>query len=696
MVAVEEAAPAGAVRVEASADARGRFVLELAPGAYRVRVRALGYRAESFSVELEAGTTLRRDVRLVPDALPMTGMVVTGTLRETYVGDSPVKVSVITPHFLRRTPASNLMESVQQIHGLYQQVDCGVCYTNNIRINGMEGPYTAVLIDGMPIMGALASVYGLNGINPSIIERVEIVKGPASTLYGTEAMGGVVNVVTKDPRFAPRMAVDAYASSSGELNLESGFSAGTGPLRGVFGGAFHHLDAFLDDNGDGFTDVPRSKRASLFGKMDYRDGRRRVVSLASKLYFEDRFGGMDGWSPARSGEIYGERILTRRAEVMGSLTHPTSESWPRLDVSASWHDQDSHYGDTPFAARQEVVVANLTRWWEKVEDLRLLTGASVRWQRYDDDTPATPDAEVHLIPAILLEGEYSPHGRVTALAGGRVDHHRDHGSIVSPRASVKFDVGSEAIFRLTAGTGFRVVNVFTEDHAALTGARRVVMEEDLAPERSVSVAANWNQVFPFGNNPMMLDVDVFHTRFSNRILPDYDADPAEIRFANLDGHAVSRGLAVALNQNFEDVPLLYFVGITWQDVHAVRSGMRESETFAPRYQASFGATLDLRAVSGTLDYSGSAVGPMRLPAYPPPFERPTRSRAYTVHHLQATWTSPSGTQIYGAVRNLTGFTQGSPLIDAGDPFGESFDTNYVWGPVQGRVWTLGMRWARGR
>src|SRR5699024_7839872 len=96
--------------------------------------------------------------------------------------------------FLQKNPSANFMDNISYINGLSNFVTCGVCGTNSIRINGMEGPYTAVLIDGTPIIGSLASVYGLNGISPAIIERIEVIKGPNSTLYGSEAMGGVINI----------------------------------------------------------------------------------------------------------------------------------------------------------------------------------------------------------------------------------------------------------------------------------------------------------------------------------------------------------------------------------------------------------------------------------------------------------------------------------------------------------------------
>ncbi|HSH44610.1 MAG TPA: TonB-dependent receptor plug domain-containing protein, partial [Longimicrobiales bacterium] len=184
-------------------DSAGRFSLALSPGAYDLRVTSLGHRPWERRIRVSDGEALRLDVVLSVSAVALDPVVVTGTLRERRVAESPVKVDVVSGARLRQRLVSSVMESIDLVNGLSRRIECGVCYTDNIRINGMEGPYTAVLIDGMPIMSSLASVYGLSGINPLLIERLEVVKGPSSTLYGSEAMGGVVNVITRDPRLAP-------------------------------------------------------------------------------------------------------------------------------------------------------------------------------------------------------------------------------------------------------------------------------------------------------------------------------------------------------------------------------------------------------------------------------------------------------------------------------------------------------------
>ena len=106
--------------------------------------------------------------------------------------ESPVAVEVYTKQFFKKNPSPSIFESIQNINGIRPQINCNVCNTGDIRINGLEGPYTFILIDGMPIVSGLSTVYGLTGIPQSLIQKVEIVKGPASTLYGSEAVGGII------------------------------------------------------------------------------------------------------------------------------------------------------------------------------------------------------------------------------------------------------------------------------------------------------------------------------------------------------------------------------------------------------------------------------------------------------------------------------------------------------------------------
>lgn len=219
----------------------------------------------------------------------------------------------------------------------------------------------------------------------------------------------------------------------------------------------------------------------------------------------------------------------------------------------------------------------------------------------------------------------------------------------------------------------------------------------------MSLAFNANRVLEFGANPMMLDLDLFYTRFSNRIIPDYDTDPNRIIYRNLDGRrSVSRGVALSLNQNFgQDLPLLYTLGLTVQDVVIDGPGGAVDELFAPGFRGVWNVSYTLGQAGrgpGALlvDYGGALTGSMRLPEFEAPFTRPTRSPVFATHDVQLTWRRDAGQEVYLAVRNLADYTQGSPLVDPGNPFGDAFDTSYFWGPVVGRRLTLGVRWMTSR
>ena len=147
-------------------------------------------------------------------------VVVTGTMREMAKEDSPLNIDVLSPKLFQKTSTPNLFEATSLVNGVRPQINCNVCNTGDIHINGMEGPYTLILIDGMPIVSGLSSVYGLMGIPASMIERLEIAKGPAGALYGSEAMGGTINLITKDPKRAPKWYLDYYGTSYNEHNLD--------------------------------------------------------------------------------------------------------------------------------------------------------------------------------------------------------------------------------------------------------------------------------------------------------------------------------------------------------------------------------------------------------------------------------------------------------------------------------------------
>src|SRR5690606_13973516 len=246
---------------------------------------------------------------------PLEDVVITGTLKPVSRLESPVPVEIYSPAFFKKNPTPNIFEALQNINGIRPQINCNVCNTGDIHINGMEGPYTLVLIDGMPIVSALSSVYGLSSIPNSMVQQLEVVKGPAAALYGSEAMGGIINVITKNPEQAPAFSAEIMGSTWKEFSTDLAWKTTIGKkLQSLWAVHGYYFDQPVDHNEDGFTDMAIQHRISLFSKTNWARQQNRLASLGMRYVYEDRWGGQTNWTKDWMGSdsLYGEYVQTKR------------------------------------------------------------------------------------------------------------------------------------------------------------------------------------------------------------------------------------------------------------------------------------------------------------------------------------------------------------------------------------------------
>ena len=714
--------------VGALADENGVFTLEKTEvGTVDVTVSALGFSPVTKRIILTEGTVHTLDVTMFASGETMEEVVVTGTMKAVSRSTSPVPVEVFSADFFRANPTPSVFESLQNVNGVRPQLNCSVCNTGDIHINGLEGPYTMVLIDGMPIVSGLSTVYGLTGIPQSLIARTEVVKGPASTLYGSEAVGGLINVITKDPGSAPTFSADVMASGWGELNADLGFKATVGgKAHSLLGVNYFRYQNPIDNNNDGFTDMTLQDRISVFNKWSFDRAEGRVFTLAGRYVYEDRFGGQLGWDRARhrgGDEVYGESIYTNRWETFGTYQLPVRER-VMFQFSANGHDQNSVYGETIYNATQYVGFGQLTWNKELFGSHDLLLGASYRYTWYDDNTPVTAGfgddvginqpSVVHL-PGVFLQDEIRLNRQNVLLLGARYDYNSRHGNILTPRLNYKWNSKSmKDVVRLSVGSGYRVANVFTEDHAALSGAREVIFEDELLPETSWNANVNYTKrIFTAGGTVVNLDGSAFYTFFNNRILPDYETNPNAIIYANLDGSAVSQGFSISSDVSFSKGASLN-LGLTVQDVYTEENGVRERQLLTESVSGVWRLSIPLLRYQMKFDYTGNIYGPMDLPLLGELDDRPAQSPWFSTQNLQLTKTFLNGMEIYGGVKNLLNYTPpANSIARAFDPFDRgvsfgpdgqaiatpdnpqalTFDPTYVYASNQGRRFFIGWRWA---
>ena len=681
---------------------QGTFSIESKSGKNKLIISYVGFIPKTINVIGNIDTSLA----IVLENESLDEVVISGTLRQVSKLKSAVQIELYSADFFRATPKASFFEAIEGINGIRPQLNCNVCNTGDIHINGQEGANTMVLIDGLPLVSGLSTVYGLSGIPQSLIEQVEVIKGPASTLYGSEAIGGIINLITKLPENVQRFNVDTYTTSWGELNVDIGAKYQLKKIQGLVGVNYFNYSNPIDNNGDGFTDLTLQHRISIFNKIEMRKN-----SLAFRYLYEDRWGGEMNWkSEYRGGNlVYGESIYTSRAEVFGK--YDVSENL-FLQYSLNNHDQNSVYGTTSYNALQTIGFVQGV-YSKTLKNHNLLLGATYRYTSYDDNTPATQRKEVTSLPGLFVQDEWKLGKSQTLLSGIRYDKNSIYGDIWTPRLNYKWaSKDQSSIARLGFGTGYRVVNVFTEDHAALTGAREVVFTENILPEKSWNLNINWNQkLYSKFGTIFDIDLSVFKTEFSNRIFPDYETNPNQIIYNNLNGKSITQGISLNIN-SLSTNGLKINLGATFIDSKIIENNITEYPFLTEKFSGNYRISYSLYNPKITFDLSGTVIGPMKLPLLGPLDTRDPKSPVINVMNIQGTY-SFKEVELYAGIKNIFNFKPPSNSIarafdpfDTGVEFGNngqviaspnnpnalSFDPSYVYYSNQGIHGFLGLRY----
>ncbi len=705
--------------VSTSADSLGFYqIRNLSKGIYTIKVSMLGYFTHTQTISINADNNIiTANFELKVSGNNLREVVVTGTMKEVRRLESPVAVEVYSPVYFKKNPTSCIFDALQNVNGVRPQLNCNICNTGDIHINGLEGPYTMVLIDGMPIVSSLSTVYGLSGIPNSLVERIEIVKGPASSLYGSEAVGGLINIITKNPLKAPKLAVDLMTTSWLETNADVGFKLNVGKKTSVLTGInYFNYNTIIDNNHDDFTDVTLQNRVSLFQKWNFKRNENRIFNIAGRYYNEDRWGGDVRWTKKfRGGDsIYGESIYTNRWEFMGQYQLPVKEKI-LFTFSYNDHNQDSRYGTTVYNAKQRIAFSQLT-WDKTIKNHDFLLGTAFRYTFYDDNTTATSKPNEILLPGVFIQDEISLNAKHKLLLGFRYDYNSVHKNIFTPRIAYKWSINHQNILRLNAGTGFRVVNLFTEDHASLTGARDVVIKNELNPEKTYNINLNYVKKVYLKNGSLIgIDFSTWYTYFNNRIIADYDTDPNKIIYDNLNGFAESKGLTTNIDYTFTN-GLKMLLGATYMDVTTTNNGIKQQQILTENFTGTWAVSYKIEKMNLSIDYTGNVYSPMRLPLLSDLDPRQSKSPWWSLQNIQLLYTGIKNIEIYGGVKNLLNFlptkdnpfiiartndpfdkqvqynTNGQVMATSTNPYALTFDPSYVYAPNQGIRGFLGFRY----
>jgi outer membrane receptor for ferrienterochelin and colicins len=509
-------------------DDRGRYCVAAAPaGEHQLSVALEGFVPHRARVHVQPGAPITHDVTMVPGFRQET--VVTATRTSRRLDDVPIRTEVVGRDTIERLGARTLADAMEFTTGVRVENNCQNCNFSQIRLLGLEGPYTQLLVDGQPVVSSLAQVYGIEQIPTRMIERIEVVKGGGSALYGPGSVGGVVNVISREP--ATRGGVFETRSDiiSGEPGLSFNgasdwVSQGQDALVSVFG-QFDRVQP-VDLTGDGYTEVSRRQLEAVGGRAaKYLLGNAAKLTVDVTSIREQRRGGNRLEFEPHEADI-AESIRSRRQSVGATWFHTRGQA---LDyrVSASWSGtwRDSYYGtgrdpnaygDT--TSQLAVIDSQVNQY---VGRHTVSGGLQFSTEGLRDEQPAYGrSTDVNYRNAgLFLQDDWALGKGWELVYGARADHHTTVDRvIVSPRVALMWSPTPSFDLRASVARGFRAPQVFDEDlHLSSVGgeARIIHLAADLTEERSTNymLGAEWKPVA--GPGQALIEVNAFSTRLSN-------------------------------------------------------------------------------------------------------------------------------------------------------------------------------------
>jgi len=470
-------------------DERGEAVLELPAGEIEVTIQRFGMKSQVIRASIGEGATSRVTVELEPEIVHREEITVTATRTEVRMEDAPLRVEVLQQEEIEEkalmTPGDIAM-LLNETSGLRVQVTSPSLGAANVRVQGLRGRYTQLLADGLPLYGGQTGAIGLLQIPPLDLGQVEVIKGVASAFYGSSALGGVINLVSRRPGVPEREFLINRTTRGGT----DGVFWLAEPWKErwrytMLGGA--HLQERQDIDRDGWADLPGYRRGVLRPRLFWDDGSGRSLFATVGAMVEDREGGTVGESRVPDGQRFPEELTTRRFDggVVGRFIADRKVVSLRGSVTTQRHrhqfgevvERDRH--DTWFG-EAAVSGAQAGHTWTLGSALQADLYRARDFPRFN---------YAYTVPAIFAQDEYSFGSRLVLSGSGRADFHSDYGAFFNPRVSALVRLPRQWTVRLSTGTGVFAPTPFTEETEAV-GLSRLLPLGNLETERAWSASAD--------------------------------------------------------------------------------------------------------------------------------------------------------------------------------------------------------------
>lgn len=539
----------------------GKYSIDSIPeGTYIVQAKAFGHIPLIDTLKIKKGQEVIRDYKLIKDYLDISKVVITGSRKNVEQYKSPVIVNTVNAKTLSATQSMNIADGLSYSPGLRVENNCQNCGFTQLRMNGLDGPYSQILINSRPVFSALAGVYGLEMIPTNMVDRIEVVRGGGSVMYGGNAIAGTVNIITKDP-----------FENSFEVGFNQSLINGEVPDRTInFNGSlvsedldkgitffgFNRSREHWDANGDGLSEIVQLKNSTFGFDAFYNFNDRSKLKLGTYYINEFRRGGNKFDLFPHQTDIT-EQLKHNIYSAKLSLEHYSKDNKNKLTLYGSMQhiDRESYYGGGGriIEAGDSLTASDILAINAYGTSTDFSTVSGLQYNRfinstftltlgsefiYNDVLDEMPGYERSIDQQVgtlgtFAELEINPVKKLTFLVGGRFDQLNIQGNynlegenltnnqglqVFVPRLSGMYSIKKNLKLRASLAQGYRGPQAFDEDlHIETVGgaARFIQINPDLEVERSNSAVLSLNYDKFISKNQVSLVVEGFYTQLIN-------------------------------------------------------------------------------------------------------------------------------------------------------------------------------------